>query len=245
METGSEHRMPLEALGEERGDEVAAIMGRAFQDDPLFALACPDPGERACWLPWLFRWSTWKGVLFGQILGSEEPLGGVMALIGPGGGDFTEEDLARFGYGRGREVVGAQVWDRALAVVNAAFEPLDAALHHAVPAPHWYLDVIAVEPTRQSRGIGSRLLQAAAARADADGVPIVLLTYQPKSLPLYQRHGYAVVCEGAVAGSEVRGWCMRSPDGRSIAPLETGSMQPLTSSDGRESRLSAQRRRRC
>ena len=36
-------------------------------------------------------------------------------------------------------------------------------------------------------------------------MPIVLLTYQPKSLPLYQRHGYVVVCEGAVAGSEVRG----------------------------------------
>ena len=127
-----------------------------------------------------------------------------MALIGPGGGDFTEEDLARFGYGRGREVVGAQVWDRALAVVNAAFEPIDAALHHAVPAPHWYLDVIAVEPARQGRGIGSRLLQAAGAWADADGMPIVLLTYRP-SLPLYQRLGYVVVCDGTVAGTTFAG----------------------------------------
>src|SRR5918997_1577861 len=97
----SQRLMSLEALGEERGSEVAALMGRAFQDDPLFAHACPDPGERARWLPWLFRWSIWKGFLFGQILGTEAPLGGVMALIGPGAGDFTEEDLARFGYGRG------------------------------------------------------------------------------------------------------------------------------------------------
>ena len=69
--------------------------------------------------------------------------------------------------------------------------------------------VIAVEPTRQGRGIVSRLVQAAAAGADADGMPIVLLTYQPKSLPLYQRHGYVVVCEEVVPGSEVRGWGMR------------------------------------
>jgi len=213
VETDSERRIPVKALGEERGDEVAALMGRAFQDDPLFALACPDPGDRARWLPWLFRWSTWKGFLFGQTLGTEEPLAGVTALIGPGGGEFTEADLARFCYGSGREVVGAEVWDRAVAVVNAAFEPLDAALHHAVPEPHWYLDVIAVEPTLQGRGIGSRLLQAAGARADADGMPIVLLTYQPKSLPLYQRYGYDVVCEGAVAGSEVRGWGMRRDPG--------------------------------
>ena len=73
--------------------------------------------------------------------------------------------------------------------------------------------VIAVEPARQGRGIGSRLLQAAGTRADTDGMPIVLLTYQPKSLPLYQRHGYTVVCEGAVAGSEVRGWGMRRNPG--------------------------------
>ena len=213
MVSGSDRLIEVVPLGDDRGDDVAALMGRAFQDDPLFVQACPDPSERARWLPWLFLWSTWKGLLFGQILGTEEPLAGAMALIGPGVGEFTAEDLARFGYGRGREMVGAEVWDRAVAVVNAAFEPLDAALHHAVSVPHWYLDVIAVEPTLQGRGIGSRLLQAAGARADADGMPIVLLTYQPKSLPLYQRHGYAVVCEGAVAGSEVRGWGMRRDPG--------------------------------
>ena len=83
--------------------------------------------------------------------------------------------------------------------------------------------VIAVEPTRQGRGIGSRLFQAAAAGADAERMPVVLLTYQPKSLPLYQRRGYVVVCEEVVPGSEGHGWGMRrdpgtsSPDDRSKA----------------------------
>ena len=44
----------MQALGEERGNEVAALMGLGFHDDPLFAHACPNPGERARWLPWLF-----------------------------------------------------------------------------------------------------------------------------------------------------------------------------------------------
>jgi hypothetical protein len=73
-------------LGEERGDEVTALMGRAFQSDQLFVRACPDPSERARWLPWVFRRSTWKGLLFGQILGTAGRLDGVVATIGPGGG---------------------------------------------------------------------------------------------------------------------------------------------------------------
>ena len=207
--TGSDRPLEVAPLGEERGDDVAALMGRAFQNDPLFARACPDPSERARWLPWLFRWSTLKGFFFGQILGTAGPLDGVAAMIGPGGGDFTAEQLARFGYDRGREAVGAAVWDRSVAVINAAFEPADAALHRAVPEPHWYLDVIAVEPAEQGRGIGGTLLRAVGARADAEGTPVVLLTYQPASLPLYQRHGYAVVCQGTVPGSGLPWWGMR------------------------------------
>jgi ribosomal protein S18 acetylase RimI-like enzyme len=213
MVTGSDRRIEVVSLGENRGDDVAALMGRAFQSDPLFALACPDPSERARWLPWLFRWSTWKGLLFGQVLGTAGRLDGVVATIGPGGGEFTEEQLARFGYGQGREAVGAAVWDRSVAVVNDAFEPADAALHRAVPEPHWYLDVIAVDPAAQGRGIGRTLLRAVSARADADGMPVVLLTYQPANLPLYQRHDYEVVCQGTAPGSGLPWWGMRRDPG--------------------------------
>jgi ribosomal protein S18 acetylase RimI-like enzyme len=213
MATESNRLMEVVPLGEDRGDEVAALMGRAFQNDPLFVRACPDPSERARWLPWLFRWSTWKGLLFGQILGTAGQLDGVVATIGPGGGDFSEEQLARSGYGQGREAVGPTVWDRSGAVVNDAFEPADAALHRAVSEPHWYLDVIAVDPAQQGRGIGGTLLRAVSARADADGMPVVLLTYQPANLPLYQVHGYAVVCQGTAPGSGLPWWGMRRDPG--------------------------------
>jgi ribosomal protein S18 acetylase RimI-like enzyme len=209
----SDRLIEVVPVGEDCGNEVAALMGRAFQNDPLFAHACPDPSERARWLPWLFRWSTWKGFLFGQTLGTVGRLDGVSATIGPGGGDFTEEQLARFGYEQGREAVGAAVWDRSIAVVNAAFEPADAALHRAVPERHWYLDVIAVDPARQGRGIGGALLRAVGARADADGTPVVLLTYQPTNLPLYQRHGYVEVCQGVASGNGLPWWGMRRDPG--------------------------------
>jgi GNAT superfamily N-acetyltransferase len=96
---------------------------------------------------------------------------------------------------------------------NLAFEPADAALHRAVPEPHWYLDVIAVTPPAQGRGIGGALLRAVHARADADGMPIVLLTYQPTNLQFYRRHGYAVVCEGAAPENGPQWWGLRRDPG--------------------------------
>ena len=213
METGADHPIQGVPLAEERGDKVAALMRCAFQDDPLFVHACPHPGDRARWLPWVFRWSAWKGFLFGQTLGTAGRLDGVVAAIGPGGGEFTDEDLARFGYRRGREVVGAAVWDRAIDRVNAAFEPADAALRRAVPEPHWYLDVIAVDPVTQGRGIAGTLLRAIHARADADGAPIVILTYQPTKLSCYRRHGYTVGCEGRAPQNGPRWWGLRREPG--------------------------------
>lgn len=214
-------------LPEDRGPAVAALFSRAFQDDPPLVHACPDPEERARWLPWLFRWSTWRGLLLRQTLHTAGPLVGVAVTTGPERCEITAEELARFGYGRGREAVGADVWDRVMAASAATFDAVDAALHRAIAEPHWYLGAIAVEPTQQRQGIGSRLLQAVAARADADALPVVLLTYQPKNLSLYQRHGYTVVCEGTAGGSDLPWWGMRRDPDRSrsvieVSPLKTG-----------------------
>ena len=205
----SDRTVRVVPLGEDRGDEVAALIARAFHDDPMFVHACPDPAERTRWLPWLFRWSVWKGYLFGQTLGTEGRLDGVAITIGLNGGEFTQEQLAHFDYGRGREVVGAEVWDRATGALDVVFGPADEALHHAVAEPHWYLDVLAVEPARQGLGIGGNLLRAVNARADADGVPVMLLTYQPRNLLLYQRHGYEMIREGMEPASGVRWWGFR------------------------------------
>ena len=40
-------------LDETRGDAVALLFARAFQDDPILVHACPNAEERARWLPWL------------------------------------------------------------------------------------------------------------------------------------------------------------------------------------------------
>jgi GNAT superfamily N-acetyltransferase len=200
-------------LGEDRVDEAADLCARAFQDDPLFASACPDPGERARWLPWRLRRSVWRAVLFGEVLGTAGPLAGVAVAVAPGGGTFTAGQLVRIGDERGREAIGADLWDRSATALSATLGAAQAALHRAVPAPHWHLSLLAVDPLRQGWGIGGALIRAVHARADGDGVPVVLLTYQPRNPPFYGRHGYRVVCEGTEPAGGPRWWGMRRDPG--------------------------------
>ena len=43
-------------IGEEQRVAAAAVLARAFYDDPLFVQTFPDPAERGRCLPAIFRW---------------------------------------------------------------------------------------------------------------------------------------------------------------------------------------------
>jgi len=73
-------------------------------------------------------------------------------------------------------------------------------LHYA--EPHAYLFVLGVLPEKQGRGIGSALLKAFCARADAEGLPCYLETDKESSVRLYQSHGFEVVREMDIASLE-------------------------------------------
>ena len=44
----------------------------------------------------------------------------------------------------------------------------------------------------RARGLGAALLREGLARVDADGLPAYLETPNPRTIPLYERHGFAV-----------------------------------------------------
>jgi hypothetical protein len=43
-------------------------------------------------------------------------------------------------------------------------------------------------------------------RADAEGLPCYLDTFQPRNVPLYQKHGFEITIEEVEPNSGVRGW---------------------------------------
>jgi GNAT superfamily N-acetyltransferase len=74
--------------------------------------------------------------------------------------------------------------------VFAVLEQMDRAHPRS---PHWYLPWLAVDPCRQRAGLGNRLLTRSLARVDADRLPAYLETPNPRTVALYERHGFEVV----------------------------------------------------
>lgn len=56
--------------------------------------------------------------------------------------------------------------------------------------PHWYLSLLAVDPSQQRTGVGSTLLAHALERVDADHLPAYLENSKARNLEFYERHGF-------------------------------------------------------
>ena len=72
---------------------------------------------------------------------------------------------------------------------------------HLPGEPCWFLDLVAVAPAAQGRGLGRRLVMHGLELARADGYPAFLETGNPRNVPYYQSLGFRIVDE------------QRAPDG--------------------------------
>jgi ribosomal protein S18 acetylase RimI-like enzyme len=187
------------ATASDRG-AVAAMLGRAFRDDPAFSYILPDPGSRERRL----------ARLFGLMLASDATAG--MALVGAGG------EAAASWRGPGRARVGwGEMLRQALPILGALGGALpralgvSAAIEARFPAePFWYLHVVGCEPTRQGEGLGGAVIRAGLRRA-AGRLPCYLETATEANVGFYAGLGFRVTGEWIVPRSTLRFWSMLRP----------------------------------
>lgn len=168
--------------------QIAAMMARAFDMDPVMRWAFPHGASRTRRLARLYA-----------------------AIVRYQGTPFGATDVAE----SGATVVGASVWrPPARRMLNRRAVPFAlasgwalgpniprmAAMGRAVfraypPVPHWYLQLLAVEPAHQHEGVGSALTAAGLARVDDEHALAYLETTQG-NLAFYGRLGFRT--EGAI-----------------------------------------------
>ena len=71
-----------------------------------------------------------------------------------------------------------------------------------VPGEHIYLQVIAVKPEHQGKGMGGRMLRHVLERADADSIPCYLETFGDDHVALYRHFGFEVAGSGMIPGMQ-------------------------------------------
>jgi ribosomal protein S18 acetylase RimI-like enzyme len=184
---------------------AATALGRAFHDDPLQSYVLPDPAVRAERSPAHFAPILEYGLRFGTVLTTAGEPRGAAVWLPPGETAVTDQRAMEAGLDTLPDVLGAAEADRFFSVL-ATIDPYHRS---DVPAEHWYVLVIGVEPGAQGRGLGRALLTPLLEEARRDKLPCYLETAQPQNVEFYRHLGFRVLRDIVDPRSGLRLWTFR------------------------------------
>ena len=195
---------------------VAAMLARAFQDDPLMRYAIPDDERRRRLLPRLIALNIRYGRRYGEVYATPGFQGAAIWLP-PGQTRMTLWRILRAG------MFTAPIWApwRVLQRLAVSGDHAAALQQRCLSEPHWYLSQLGVEPAAQRRGVASRLLAPMLARMDAATLPCYLETENAANLAFYQRFGFRVFAEETALAGGPPIW------GMARRPISSGSPSPV------------------
>ncbi|WP_407841204.1 GNAT family N-acetyltransferase [Streptomyces sp. DSM 116496] len=170
---------------------VAALLARAFSDDPVMAWMVPASADRERRIARYFELAQrQQRPRAGGVRVAATSDGRLLAAAlwsGPGRwkGSAVRELAALPAYAR---VFGLRGMSRAGEVQNL--------MHASHPdIPHWYLPSVGTDPGLQGTGVGSALLRQQLADCDRLGQPAYLESSKEANVPFYERLGFRVTSE--------------------------------------------------
>ena len=210
MDTASETNIALLFPGQHA--EAAAVLGRAFVDDPLLRAIIGNVGDAGARAP---RMALLFGVILAEQCHSGQPVLGVMHERRVGAAAIIEQverpSSSAATLIRGLTLMPDLVRAAGVRGVVRAFSTLDTLLKHRPPEPHIYLNVLGVEPHLQRRHFGVALLDYLRAQATMrpDLTGVYLETATEANVAYYSQVGYQVI--GEIRPLGVRVWRMLQP----------------------------------
>jgi ribosomal protein S18 acetylase RimI-like enzyme len=203
--------MPTPTVARVRGDQIdvaAGVLALAFHSDPPFVYAVPDAGERARLMPSFMKTFVTYASMFGEPLTTAGKPEAVALWLPLDDLSDTPERDHQAGVDQIPAILGAEKFARFMHFANLA-----GRFHQrTAPGKHLYLQFLGVEPGRQGQGLGSALIRSMLNRADDEGLQSYLETFQPRNVPLYQKHGFKIMIEEVEPNSGIRGWAfLREP----------------------------------
>lgn len=158
-------------------DQVLSGLTLGFAADPLIRWIYPEPEAFLAHFPRVADLFGGRAFEHGAAYRNEDFT--ATALWLPPGIHPDEDGLVAWF----EETVAADKRDRLFSLLEQMgwYHPDD---------PCWHLALIAVDPVRQGKGLGSALLEESLRQCDRDGIPAYLESTNPANLSLYRRQGF-------------------------------------------------------
>ncbi|HEX9765235.1 MAG TPA: GNAT family N-acetyltransferase [Nitriliruptorales bacterium] len=186
---------------------AGAVLGGAFQQDPLFEWALPDEARRARALPRIFVGSLRHCARHGGVI---EVHDGAAVVCWTDPGHFT----VRVGDALRSGMAVAPLW---LGVSGARRlqrheDPVDRRMAGHISPVDAYLMAVGTSPASRGSGLGRECVQAVAQSAKQAGYrSVVLRTENPDNVGLYEHLGFEVIDQWTAEVSGLEVWAFRRP----------------------------------
>jgi GNAT superfamily N-acetyltransferase len=172
-----------------RGDvpALAAMLARAFADDPIARWSCPRDDLRPGVLEGFHGARVRQLIRDGEVWISGD---GASAALWADPGHWKtsfRDDLELAASMR-----DPRLWRRAPLI---GYGLLGLEGHHPPRPPHWYLAVLGTDPAAQGRGLGSAVLAPVLEGCDRDGIGAYLVSSKERNIDFYARFGFRVTRE--------------------------------------------------
>jgi len=190
-------------LPEDQIEAASKVLGRAFQDDPLFVYCFPDPIERKIKSAIHCEFLILLGILSGEVYITSSNIEGV-AVWHPHGikdqimGKQSKEIIRRL-----RKIKRGEFSDFLYIERMGIFEEFANSFQNEhVNFPHWYLAFIGIDPIHQSKGYGSKLLRMKLAEIDEQNLSCYLHTENERNIKFYEHFGFKLIGKNKVPNSD-------------------------------------------
>jgi len=185
-------------------DAGAAVLGRAFTEYKMLRQYFEDETQRHAIAATFGLVALSVCMKYGEVYATSEKLEGVAGWLPPGKAPFGSWQVMRsvplpviFRFGR-----------QGAGRMQAYGRFVDDLHRKLLTYPHWYLQIIGVDPLYQGQGFTSRLVRPMLERIDSERMPCALDTNIDQNVAIYRRFGFEVISENKVPGTEVTSFFM-------------------------------------
>jgi len=183
---------------------TSEVVARAFHSDPLMSHYFPDETERKQLLPPLYQFVLRYGTFCSEAYVTSPNLEGVALWLPP---QETSMPLWKIPKA-GALSLAFTVKLNALLKLWPLFRTSEKARKRHAPFPHWYLFLIAVEPSYQGKGYASALLKPMLAHMDSERLPCYLETTEERNVSIYEHYGFRVAEVSKIPNTDIDFWAM-------------------------------------
>ena len=185
---------PVRLATRDDSPELARVLARAFDDDPVTRWVYGDGRGRPRWSGNFFAWQLRRLVPQDVTWTTDDRKGAAIWALPERWRESTGEMLR----------LVAVTFPGILARAPRVLRGLGQVEARHPRERHLYLAVLGVEPDRQGQGVGSALMRPGLELCDREALPAYLETARERNVVFYSRHGFRVTEE------------LRLPDGPPI-----------------------------